>query len=72
MNSMAFRKVGLLAKEYCDLYLPLQVMLSQAGYYLGTCDDTGPVSRESLEYFSSYQAAERALFDGDWTQRETP
>ena len=30
--------------------LPLQVCFSRAGYYLGTHDENGPVSRESVEY----------------------
>ena len=63
---------GSLALEYGDVMLPLRVCLSFNGrYYLGTVDETGePISRESVEYFSSYKDAESALKSGDWTQRD--
>lgn len=52
--------------------LPLIVMESARGFYLGTMDAEGPVSRESVEYWPSKEAAQAAL-DGvegqDWTQR---
>lgn len=52
--------------------LPLRVLSSQRGFYIGTADDDGPVSRESEEYWDSKEAAEGALtgVEGkDWTQR---
>ncbi len=61
---------GLLAKEILDLTLELQVLKSAAGWYLGTVDDEGPVSRESLEYFQTESLAECALEDRAWIQRE--
>lgn len=30
----------------------------------------GPVSRESVEYFTTAELAERALEQGSWSQRE--
>ena len=44
-------KNGVLAKQYLDVSLPLQVLQSNAGFYLGTADDDGPCSRESVEFW---------------------
>lgn len=64
---------GKLALEFCDEQLPLQVLESGAGYYIGTCDKDGdPVSRESQEYFKSPELAADALQNGTWTQRAHP
>jgi len=52
--------------------LPLQVRHSAAGHYIGTADEDGPVSRESVEYFRSQYAAEHALATGRWQQRLHP
>jgi hypothetical protein len=52
--------------------LPLQVCFSRAGYYVGTLDEQGPVSRESVEYWPTQTAADEALSSGCWTQRLTP
>jgi len=49
--------------------LPLRVLSSPAGFYLGTANEEGPVSRESVEYFTTNEAAEQALDSGRWTQR---
>ena len=65
-------RIGLLAKEYCNKRLELQVLRSGAGSYIGTLDDDGPCSRESEEYFKSRELAESALVSGDWTQRYEP
>ena len=62
---------GLLALKYVGERLPLQVLRSAAGYYIGTYDD-GPVSRESVEYFPTDEAARHALETGAWTQRQHP
>ncbi|CAB3648298.1 hypothetical protein [Achromobacter pestifer] len=64
--------VGYLALIYADKRLPLQVRQSAAGHYIGTADNDGPVSRESIEYFRSLQAADRALANGRWKQRTHP
>lgn len=59
---------GHLALNYAGKYLPLEVLHSAAGHYIGTRDRRGPVSRESAEYFRSEAAAKRALARGGWTQ----
>ncbi|MFT0140857.1 hypothetical protein ACEK07_46970 [Alcanivoracaceae bacterium MT1] len=67
------QQTGYLAVRYCGLSLPLRVLRSGAGYYIGTgSDDLGPVSRESEEYFSNRNTAEAALKTGSWTQKHTP
>jgi len=63
---------GALALAYTGKRLPLQVLRSAAGHYIGTHDDKGPVSRESVEYFPSPEAAQRALATDAWTQRSHP
>ena len=65
-------KIGNLAHQYCGVRLPLQVLQSQAGFYIGTAHNYGPCSRESHEYFPTRVAAEQALSDDDWTQRNHP
>ncbi len=52
---------GYLALAYTGKRLPLQVLRSAAGHYIGTADEDGPVSRESVEYFRSQHAADHAL-----------
>ncbi|WP_427880112.1 hypothetical protein [Escherichia coli] len=49
--------------------LPLEILKSGRGYYIGTQCSEGPVSRESEEYFKKYEQAERTLKNGTWTQR---
>jgi hypothetical protein len=63
---------GYLAREYTGKQLPLQVLHSAAGHYIGTFDSDGPVSRESCQYFRSEAAAQRALAQGGWTQLMDP
>lgn len=65
---------GSLAYEYMGQRLPLQVMQSARGFYLGTANESGPVSRESEEYWLSAEEAEGALKAGRcaWTQRDEP
>jgi hypothetical protein len=64
--------IGQLAKE-SGFELKLEVLESGAGFYIGTFDynpsDYGPFSRESEEYFTSKEEAQRALEKGTWTQR---
>lgn len=50
--------------------LPLQVLRSAKGFYIGTANDEGPVSRESVEYWDFLQAAADALKNQRWTQRQ--
>ena len=66
-----YKRHGKLAYEYCKVRLELCVMQSNAGYYLGTWDEEGPVSRES-EYFGSKAAAEYALENNTFCQRDMP
>ncbi|MDH0051007.1 hypothetical protein [Comamonas terrigena] len=49
--------------------LPLLVLQSNAGYYIGTQTENGPFSRESIEYFRKHGDAESALATGEWTQK---
>lgn len=58
---------GFLALAYVGKRLPLQLLRSAAGHYTGTFDD-GPTSRESVEHFTSHEAARHALETGAWTQ----
>ncbi|WP_075258011.1 hypothetical protein [Herbaspirillum camelliae] len=64
--------VGYLALIYVGKRLPLQVCHSAAGHYIGTTDAEGPVSRESVQYFRSYQTASQAMTTGHWQQRLYP
>lgn len=50
--------------------LPLEVLRSNAGYYLGTMTENGPFTRESEEYFRKEEQARHALANGQWTQKE--
>jgi hypothetical protein len=72
MTSSASLQLGKLAQE-AGFDLPLQPLKSQRGWYIGTFSDDdnvfGPVSRESVEYYSSAESAAQALQNGTWTQR---
>lgn len=59
---------GMLAAQ-SGFDLPLQVLNSARGFYIGTANNDGPVSRESEAYFSSYTEAAEAMHTGRWTQR---
>ncbi|WJV25662.1 MULTISPECIES: hypothetical protein [Pseudomonas] len=63
---------GQLALIYSGQLLPLQILSSNAGYFIGTADNEGPVSRESVEYFASRDQACRAFARGQWQQRDHP
>lgn len=60
---------GLIAERSGFGKLELQVCHSGAGFYIGTWDNEGPISRESVEYYPSYEIAEEALKNSTWTQR---
>jgi len=63
---------GLLALDTLGKYLPLRVLESGAGFYLGTADEDGPATRESAEYWPTFDAAHEALqhpAGKAWTQR---
>ena len=59
-------------RNYLGTDYKLQVLQSNAGYYIGTFGDEGPVSRESQEYYSHRAAAEYALLHNTFTQRVNP
>ncbi len=63
---------GHLAKEFGGVTLPLEILRSQAGWYIGTRLKGVPYSRESAEYYATGDAAERALNTRGWTQRPAP
>lgn len=65
-------RIGHLALFWVGKRLPLRVLRSAAGYYIGTTDEEGPVSRGSIEYFPSSEAAATALENGEWQQRSHP
>lgn len=64
--------IGIWPWPYTGKRLPLQVLHSAAGHYIGTADEDGPVSRESVEYFRSQRMADHALATGRWQQRIHP
>ena len=73
MEAQTLNAIGHLAKTYCNKDMPLQVLKSAAGFYIGTCDSHGcPVSRESVQYWRNQEPAEHALSTGEWTQRSEP
>lgn len=69
---MKFQKTGKLAKEWCGVTAPLQILRSAAGFYIGTAGDDGPISRESNEYWRTQADAQNALDNNLWTQKENP
>lgn len=64
--------IGQLALQYTGKRLFLEVLRSQAGFYIGTAEDGCPVSRESVEYFRNEKRAQTALDTGEFTQRDEP
>jgi hypothetical protein len=67
------RKIGRLALAWGGCAFELQVLNSAAGYYLGTLDELGmPYSRESEDYWRTFEEAEAALESGAWEQKLTP
>ena len=66
------QSIGYLALAYAGRRLPLRVCKSAVDYYIGTLCEEGPCSRESVEYFPTREAAQRALASGQWTQRLAP
>ena len=66
--------IGQLAHEIMGQRLPLEVLPAANRFYIGTSNDVGPVSRESAEYWSTFDQAQKALDQGPdaWTQRDEP
>ncbi|CCP01870.1 hypothetical protein BN439_0781 [Erwinia amylovora Ea644] len=46
------------------------MLSSGRGFYIGTANEQGPVSRESAEYYKTRRQADIALEKRQWTQRE--
>lgn len=63
---------GHLAMQCRGIKLPIQVLKSGCGYYIGTFDEQGPCSRESVEYWPTQDQANNALVMNNWTQRDKP
>lgn len=69
----SFRCYGMLAFQYGGEYLLLQVLESNAGFYIGTRDSEGaPNSRESAIYWKKAHEAQATLDSGNWVQKEYP
>ncbi|EGT5729746.1 hypothetical protein AGJ33_20135 [Cronobacter dublinensis subsp. dublinensis] len=72
MSNIAY---GKLAAEF-GFEVPVTVCKSGGGYYIGTflsdpsADFSGPLSRESEEYYDTETEAQNALNDNTWTQRQ--
>lgn len=62
---------GVLAAQ-CGQRLPLEVLYSAAGWYIGTCLDDMPYSRESVQYWPKRELAAQALTSGKWSQKQNP
>ncbi|MDH0214525.1 hypothetical protein B2J73_18105 [Stutzerimonas stutzeri] len=58
---------GLNAYRTTGQLLKLDILQSKAGWYIGTIDHDGPVSRES-GYYKTPQAAYDAMRAGNWEQ----
>lgn len=63
---------GELAMRFCGKRLPLQVLKSNRGHYIGTMGENGPCSRESVEYWPTASKAQAAFTSGSWTQKVEP
>lgn len=62
------RLIGKIAYAY-GACLKVEVLQSAEGFYIGTREDGLPFSRESVEFYPSCAAAQRALRRRTWTQR---
>lgn len=60
---------GQLARSV-GLDLPVQVLKSHEGYYLGTTENGRPFTRESACYYRSQTAATAALMARNWPQKK--
>jgi hypothetical protein len=73
-NSALWKKCGMLAFQCDGKKLPLQVLKSAAGFYIGTTEAEGdlkgaPNTRESERYWQKAHEAHAALDSGDWVQK---
>lgn len=74
-NSALWKKCGLLAYQCSREKLPLQVLQSYAGFYIGTVVPSGdmqgaPNTRESDRYWQKAHEAQSALETGNWVQKQ--
>lgn len=66
-------KISMQALRYEGRERLLEVLRSNAGYYIGTLDDDGaPNTRDSVEYYPTAEAAQEALDNGTYTPRMHP
>jgi hypothetical protein len=72
VSTQSNEKIGKVAQHYCGVKLPVTVMQSAKGFYLGTISEGVPISRESTEYFRTHDEATQALESGKWLQRIYP
>jgi hypothetical protein len=57
--------------EECGVNLPIKVCSSTA-YYIGRfCDTCGPASRESVDYYRTFEEAQAVLDNNTWRPRNT-
>lgn len=57
----------------CGRKLPIKILHSDAGYYIGQwCEQDGPYSRISQEYFKSMDLAQEAWDKDTFTMRQHP
>lgn len=76
-DSALWRKCGMLAYQCNRQKLPLEVLKSHAGFYIGTVVSTGdefergaPNTRESDRYWQKAHEAQSSLETGDWVQNQ--
>jgi len=68
LNHCVCHKISYLAAMILEEEHELTVCQSDAGFYLGCQDDSGPVSRDS-GYYPTAEAAQEALDNRSWEQR---
>ena len=61
-------RIGKIARRFGEK-LPLEILEIDEGFYIGTCKDGLPFSRETVEYYPTRARAEQALIRNTWTQR---
>lgn len=59
---------GFNAYQELSIKLELTILKCSLGYYIGTVNDCGPVSRESTDYYRTLEAAQQSLGEGTWKQ----
>ena len=63
------KPLAVLASRCLHREVQLEICRSAAGFYLGTLLEGEPYTRESVEYWPEFDAAQAALDGGRWTQR---